>query len=240
MNLGVPRHKVARVPEFREVTYSEKHWELLRRLREEALKIMNCLRNCGLVPLIHGSIARGDVREDSDIDVVIPYVVPPYSIELCLEKCGYHIYGRYIIKATPAHTPKGYIELDPKGLVTVSFPFGALSPREVEFYKFGGSLDAKGLASNMRVPGVSKSLILVIPTETGHKEAPVVGYESYVAKVLGISVDTVLERVRVLTKRDKYGRTGTFIKYVLLPEESFESALRRLIKTGKLSFDSLA
>jgi len=43
-----------------------------------------------------------------------------------------------------------------------------------------------------------------------------------------ISVETVLDRVRVLTRRDKIGRTGLFIERELLPDETFESVLKKL------------
>ncbi len=229
-----PKHKVERVPEFREVVYSEERWRLLKALRREALSIMECLRRCGLKPLVHGSIARGDVDEGSDIDVVIPYIVQPFIVELCLERCDYTLVSKYVIQATPASTPKAYIELDQKGLKTVSFPLRHLSPREWEFYRFGGLLGINGIREGRRVSGVNKSLILIIPTREGHREAPVIGYEGFVSKLFGISIETVLERIRVLTKRDRHGRTGVYLKYVLMPGESFEEAINRLIKEGRI------
>ncbi len=230
----VPKHKVERTPEFREVLYDEVRWRILKELRNDALRIMNALTSCGLKPIVHGSVARGDVDKGSDVDVVIPYVVQPYLVELCLERAGLTLMNRYVVQATPAMTPKAYVELDAHGLRTVSFPLRHLGTREWEFYRFGGLLDIEGLRAGKRVPGVNKSLVLIIPTPRGHREAPVIGYEGYVAKVLGISVETVLERVRVLTRRDKRGRTGVFLKYVLAPNESFEEAINRLIEAGKI------
>ncbi len=232
MNYKVPRHKVVRNPEFRDVIYDENHWKLLKRLRSEALNIMINLIRCGFKPITHGSIARGDVNRGSDIDVVIPYVVQPYLVELCLEKHGLTIHNKYIIKATPKSTPKAYIELDLEGKRTVSFPLSKLSMREWEFYKFGGLITYDDIVAGKRVPGVNKSLILIIPTKEGHREAPVIGYEDYAAKVLNISIETVLERIRVLTKRDRYGRTGVFLKYILRSGESFEEALDVLKSKG--------
>ena len=231
-----PRHKVVRVPEFKEVIYDKSRWDLLRELRREAQKIMLTLSRCGFSPVVHGSIARGDVSKRSDIDVVIPYTVQPYLVLTCIENSNLHTYSKYIIQATPASTPKAYIELDPEGLKTISFPLGHLSPREWEFYKFGGLLDIQDLKEGKRVPGVNKSLLLIVPTKHGHKEAPVIGYEDFAAKVIGISIETVLERIRVLAKRDMYGRTGVFLKYVLVGDENFEEAYRRLVKSGKIKY----
>lgn len=224
----MPKHKVIHTPEFRDVVYSSERWSLLKSKRDEAENIMGTLTNCGLKPIVHGSIARGDVNKGSDIDVVIPYTTQPYLVEYCLERNGFTPVTRYVIKATPASTPKAYIELDPEGLKTVSFPLGDLSPREWEFYKFGGMIDLEALKNGVRVPGVNKNLVLIIPTESGHKEAPVTGYEGFVAKVVGVSLETVLERVHVLTRRDAHGRTGVFIKYVLAPVETFEEAVDKL------------
>ncbi len=231
-----PRHKVVRVPEFKEVVYNSSRWRLLRDLRNKALKIMLALSKCGLSPVVHGSITRGDVSRRSDIDIVIPYTVQPYLVLTCIEGSELHVYSKYIIQATPASTPKAYIELDPEGLKTISFPLGHLSPREWEFYKFGGLLDITNLREGKRVPGVNKSLLLIVPTEYGHKEAPVIGYEDFTARIIGISIETVLERIKVLTKRDAHGRTGVFLKYVLVGDENFEEAYRRLVKSGKIKY----
>jgi len=48
-----------------EVKYDEKRWRLLRRLRAEAIKIMDALRDFHIFSVTHGSIARGDVSEKS-------------------------------------------------------------------------------------------------------------------------------------------------------------------------------
>jgi len=229
-----PRHKVVRTPEFKEVVYDSGRWKLLKSLRSEALRIMEVLTRCGISPVVHGSVTRGDVSRRSDVDVVVPYVVQPYLVLTCIEGSGLNIYSKYIVQATPASTPKAYVELDPEGLKTVSFPLGHLSPREWEFYRFGGLLDVSELRKEKRVPGVNKSLRLIIPTKYGHKEAPVIGYEDFTARVIGISIETVLERVKVLTRRDAHGRTGVFLKYVLVGDENFEEAYRKLVKSGRI------
>jgi hypothetical protein len=230
----LPKHKVLRIPEFSEVIYNSEHWNLLRKLRNDALDVMKKLISCGFRPVIYGSVARGDVDPSSDIDVVITYTVEPYRIINCLELRGYIPKRKYIVIATPSSTPKGYIELDDLGLKTVSFPLSPLNPREYEFYKFGGLLTYNDLVKNIRVPGVTKQLVLIIPTDVGHKEAPVIGYEGFASKLLGISIETVNERIRILTRRDRHGRTGVYVKYELAPHESFEDGIRELIKQGKI------
>ncbi len=225
---SAPKYKVAWNPEFREVIYSRKRLEILKNLRDEAAKIMMCLKKCGIIPATYGSIARGDVTEGSDIDIVIFEVIPPFRIEFCLEGCGYTLRKRYVVKATPSSTPKGYLELDPEGRKVVTFPLRSLSPREWEFYRFGGLITLKEVGEGRRVSGVNKNLILIVPTSKGHRELPVIGYESLASRVLGISVETVLERVKVLTRRDLHGRTGVFLNYVLAPDETFEDIYRKL------------
>jgi predicted nucleotidyltransferase len=228
------REKVLRKPEYREVVYDEKRWELLRMLRGEAIRILKILGSRGIRGIVHGSIARGDVWEGSDIDVFIPYTPPPYLIEYVLESANYKIYSRYIVVATPNSTPKAYIVLDELERRVVSFPLAKLKPKEYEFYKFGGLLDLEGLLANKRVPGVDKRLVFIEPTKNGHRESPVIGYESIVANKLGISIDTVLERVRVLSRRDEIGRTGVFVKYELSPDEDFGSALEKIMRKNPI------
>jgi predicted nucleotidyltransferase len=228
------REKVMRRPEYREVIYDEKHWGILRALRNKAIRILKPFYQAGIEAIVHGSIARGDVWEGSDIDIFIPFIVPSYRVEYILESSGYTIYSRYIAIATPSSTPKAYIVLDPEEKIVVSFPLLKPSMRELEFYKFGGLLDLNGLLKDRRVPGVDKRLVLIEPTEKGHRESPVIGREDEVASILGISIDTVLERVRVLTRRDEIGRTDVFVKYELSPDESFEEALIKISERNPL------
>jgi predicted nucleotidyltransferase len=90
------------------------------------------------------------------------------------------------------------------------------------------------LRKGVRTPGVDKRLKLIEPTDRGHRESPVIGREGYVARLLGISVETVIERVRVLTRRREHGRTGVFLKVELNPEDSVEEAVARVARENPM------
>lgn len=211
-----------------EVEYSRDVWELLREKRNRAIKIMRILSHLSREVIVHGSLARGDVKPTSDIDIVVIQPVSPGLLELSLERAGYTVYHKEIVQATPNYTPKIYFYLDPEEEIVVSTPLSDLKEREREFYKWGGELDLPGLLEGKRVPGVSKDLKLIIPTERGHKEIEVVGNESIVARVIGVSIETVLERVRVLERRKEHGRTGVFLKVTIPAGESVESVIDEL------------
>jgi len=215
--------KPARRPEVREVIYDEGRWELLRSLRARAMRIMEALETRGIRSIAHGSLVRGDVRRTSDVDIFIPEPPPSAIIELALELSGFKPVRRLLVQATPAYVPKAYIELDER--TSVSFPLAKMRPVEREFYSFGGELGLEGLRAGERVPGVDKRLMLIEPTERGHVESSILGREGEVARLLGISVETVMDRVRALLRRDEIGRTGVFLKRELGPDESFEAVL---------------
>ena len=209
-----------------EVIYSEKRWRLLQRLREQAVEIMEPLEMAGLNCVTHGSIARGDVSANSDIDVFIPNPSGSFLIESTVERAGLTINQRVLVQATPVYAAKGYIELDPQHIV--SFPLMKMRPLERDFYRFGGEATLQTLKAGKRVVGVDKRLMLIEPTEQGHIESSIVGRENAVAKLLNVSVETVLDRVHALLRRDEVGRTGVFIKRELAPDETFEMVLQRL------------
>jgi len=221
---------LAKKPQLRaemlEVKYDAEHWRLLRKLRREAIKIMDVLNNSHIFSIVHGSIARGDVSEKSDIDIFIPEVISSFIVETSLERAGIPISRRILIQATPIYSIKAYIEID-EGR-SVSFPLSNLRKTEREFYKFGGEATLEMLKQEIRTPGVDKRLMLIEPTDEGHIESSIIGRENEVAKLLGVSVETVLERVHILSRRDKIGRTGVFIERELSPDETFESALKEL------------
>ncbi len=212
----------------RSVHYSESRWRLLEDKRRKALTVMESLSGLHATVVTHGSIARGDVSEDSDIDVVVLEPVPPSILELHLERRGLKIVGKELIQATPSYTPKVYFYLDYAEERVVSLPLARLKPREREFYKWGGEIDVTGLKRSVRVPGVNKDLLLIVPTSYGHVEYPVEGREHEVARILGISIETVLERMRVLGRRREHGRTGVFLKVEIEPETPVEEIIRKL------------
>lgn len=230
MSRANPKHKVVRVPEFRDVVYGDDRWFLLKSLRNVAVEVMKVLVQCGYSPIVHGSVARGDVDRESDVDIVIPYITTPAVVEACLDRGGLRVYSKTLVRATPKSALRALYELTLSGDVIVSYPLERPSPRELEFYKFSGSISYEELARGVRVPGVTKSLVLIIPTETGHREAPVVGYEYYVARLLGVSIATVEERVEVLRRRDEVGRTGLFFRVTLDPSASIEEAIRKAVR----------
>jgi len=212
-----------------EIAYDEPRWRRLSDLRERSTEIMRILDRAGIRTLVHGSVARGDVDSKSDVDILIPYVVPSHKIELSLVMSGVELSARRISEATPSHAPKAHVYLTPEEDLSVTFPLLDFRSLELEFYAFGGMLNLKGLLKDRRVPGCTKRLTLIEPISTGHIESPVVGHESEVAKIVGVSVGIVRERVRVLRRRDEIGRTGTFLDVELGEDEIFESVLKAIV-----------
>ena len=72
-------------------------------------------------------------------------------------------------------------------------------------------------------------MMLIEPTPKGHVESSIVGREGEVARLLRVSLETVLDRVHALLRRDRIGRTGVFIERELAPGETFELVLKRLM-----------
>jgi predicted nucleotidyltransferase len=89
-------------------------------------------------------------------------------------------------------------------------------------------LSAEGLSVAPRVPGVSKKLLLIMPTPEGHTESSILGREAETARLLDVPVDIVKERVRVLGRRDRIGRTGVYLREELAEGSSFEETLKFL------------
>ena len=212
--------------ECKEVTYSPTHWSLLKEYREKAAKMLVALESSHIKAIVHGSIARGDVTPKSDVDIFIPEPPSSFLVETALEKSGLTFNSRYVVQATPNYAMKAHIEIDEK--TTVSFPLMCMRKVEREFYKFGGEMGLNSLQQNLRVAGVDKRLMLIEPSVKGHLETSIVGREEQTAKLLRVSVETVLDRVRALLKRDEVGRTGVFIKKELTADETFELALKKI------------
>ncbi len=217
----------ARTADVREIAYGEERWRILAELRGRALEIMVPLERSGFRPIVHGSVARGDVNRGSDVDVVVPYVVPSFKLELALQGAGLEPARRELVMATPWQLPKAHLYVEDDRSVT--FPLVKPKQNELEFYYFGGGVDVAKLKKDARVPGVDKRLMLIEPTPRGHVESPVRGHESSVAKTVGVGLEIVRERVQVLTRRAEVGHTGIFVKRQLAPEESVEEVFQRLI-----------
>lgn len=209
-----------------EVFYDQRRWELLRSFRSRAVEIMEALSSFHLNSVVHGSIARGDVNPESDVDVFVWDAPSSFMVEMALERAGIPVNRRILVQATPSYAVKGYIEIDRQR--SVSFPLVKLRSVERGFYRFSGEASLKMLKDDVRVPGVDKRLVLIEPTPRGHVESSVIGREEEVASLLNVPVETVLDRVHALTRRDAVGRTGLFIKRVLAPDETFEMVLKGL------------
>ncbi len=214
--------------EYREEFYDSEHWDLLARLRRKTAHLMEILEKANLESVVHGSIARGDVSIESDIDIFLETPASSFSVETALEKRGVDIERRLIVQATPTHAMKAHIEIAERA--TITFPLVKMRKVEREFYAFGGNVTLQGIREGLRVPGVDKRLILIEPTHKGHRESTVTGREEQVARILHLSVETVFDRVRALTRRDRVGRTGVFVEAELSDSETFEMTLDRLAK----------
>ena len=212
--------------ERREVVYDDVRWNILKQLRERAVQVMEPLEAHHLRSIVHGSIARGDVSKTSDIDIFLPDPPSSFFLETVLERSGFSVGYRTVVQATPFYALKGYIGLDER--TCLSFPLVKLRPVEKDFYRFGGEATVSALREGKRVCGVDKRLMLIEPTKEGHVESAVVGREEEVANILGVSLNTVLDRVHALLRRDEIGRTGVFIEKQLAPNETFEQTTKKL------------
>ncbi|MCW4034822.1 MAG: nucleotidyltransferase domain-containing protein [Candidatus Bathyarchaeota archaeon] len=210
-----------------EVFYDQNRWAILNELRQKTVELMEILNSAHLQSIVHGSIVRGDVSKTSDIDIFLPTPPSSFIIETYLERSGFRSYQRKIVQATPLYALKGQIELDQQ--TSISFPLVKMRLTEKEFYKFGGEATAQFLKDQKRASGVDKRLMLIEPTTDGHIESSVVGREEEVSNILDVSLNTVLDRVRALVRRDKVGRTGVYIEKELESDETFEQALKKLV-----------
>ncbi|RLI41839.1 DNA polymerase subunit beta, partial [Candidatus Bathyarchaeota archaeon] len=106
--------------ECKDVFYDAKHWNLLNNLRAKAIRVMEALEKFRLEAIVHGSIARGDVTEKSDIDIFIPHQPSSFIVETALEQAGIPIKSRLVVQATPSYAMKAYIELGENTSVSFS------------------------------------------------------------------------------------------------------------------------
>jgi predicted nucleotidyltransferase len=208
------------------IQYNNNHREFLKKIRLKTIQIMETLDNSNLKSIVHGSVARGDVSKTSDIDIFLPNPPSSFIIETILERSGFKTNQRTIIQATPTYALKGYITLN--HYTSISFPLVKLRPVEREFYRFSGQISLDLIKKNERTLGVDKRLMLIEPTKEGHIESAIVGQEKEISTLLKISLNTVLDRIGALKRRDKIGRTGVFLKKELGSNETFEQVLKKL------------
>jgi predicted nucleotidyltransferase len=211
---------------YEKVNYSKEDWTILKSKRKIAINLLEMFTKEGFNPYVHGSIARGDVHDSSDIDIIFLRQIPSFQIELILNKNGFNNYFREIIMATPLDTLKLYFYLSE--LETITIPLSKLEKKTKEFYDFGGKINLNLLKSGLRVAGIDKRLVLIKPTPKGHKESSIIGDEANTAKELGIGVDTLYEREKVLLRRERYGKTGVFLKREIQINETTEQVLKKL------------
>jgi predicted nucleotidyltransferase len=208
------------------IIYTKMDWKLLKEKRKTASFLMNIFQKEGIKPFVYGSVARGDIHQESDIDIIIPQMISSYQIEFILHKNGYSNYFREIIMATPTDSIRLYIYLSE--LETITIPLSKFDKRNMEFYDFGGKISLKELKNNLRTSGIDKRLVLIKPNSRGYDEYSIIGNEHLAAKELNVNIDTILERKKILLKREKHGRTGVFLKRQLTINESTEKVLKKL------------
>ena len=214
------------------IIYSKEDWALLEKKRHYAIILLELFTKEGLNPFVYGSVARGDVHEYSDIDIIFTQQIPTFQIELTLNKNGYNNYFREIIMATAKDSIKLYIHLSE--LESISLPLSKPNKKLIEFYDFSGKVNLKQLKSDVRVSGIDKRLVLIKPNSNGHEEFSIINNESIAANETGINIETINERKKVLLKREKYGRTGVFLKRPLEIHESTEAVLKMLANKSSI------
>ncbi|MBY8983126.1 MAG: nucleotidyltransferase domain-containing protein [Candidatus Lokiarchaeota archaeon] len=217
---------------YREIIYSDEQWKIFEEKRIQAIKLLEIFERQSFNPYVYGSVARGDVDESSDIDIIIPHKIPSFKIEFILNNNNINNYTKEIIMATPNDSIKYYIHLSELECITI--PLTKLDRTSLEFYSFGGKVNYNQLKNMVRVPGIDKNLKLVIPTKKGHKELSIIDQESIAAKKVGVSIQTINERKRVLLRRKRYGKTGVFLKRELSLDETPEDILEKIARKNSI------
>ena len=219
------RTRVERFVE-REVIYDKTHWLLLDEKRRKGVELLEYISRMGARGFIFGSVARGDVHKGSDVEIIIPDHTLVSFIDVILSQ-RYNVIEKEIVQATPRSAIKVTFRL--RDYVEVVVPAVPLTEKEHEFYRYGGMIGLPEASdSRNRVPGVDKRLCVIVPTQRGHIEYSIIGRESEVARLLGVSPEIIEERKRMLTKRDTVGRTGTYISIKLGPDDDIARTLKAL------------
>lgn len=216
----------------RYVRYGQRRWEILDQKRRKAMEVMECLSRHGFDPILYGSVARGDVDEESDIDVFLPTVPNPDLVESIVERELGGFVKRSLVQATPSHAVKGYIYIDE--LTMVSFPLVDMKQSELDFYNVAGHVKLDDLKRGIRVPGMNKELVVIIPVEDGHVEFPAEQDPDVAASLIGARPSAVRERIAVLRKRRELGRAGVYREVYLYNNDNFGSALKELLRLNPL------
>lgn len=217
---------------YRHVVYPEERWKILRRKRERAEEVMEALSGIGRSSVVYGSVARGDVRESSDVEVFIQHALSPELVEARIEEALGGWERRVLVQATPRHVVKGYIFIDDE--TTVSFPLIEMLPAEEEFYGVAGRATLEDIRAGRRVPGMNKSMTVIVPVGDGHMEFPAYRDPDVAAKLIGVSPRAVKERIAVLSRRRNHGRTGTYREVTLGRDDSFGGVLRKIAARNPL------
>ncbi|MFX1547789.1 MAG: hypothetical protein ACFFCU_16420 [Promethearchaeota archaeon] len=219
----MPREKIVRHTGREFHRYTEDEWSLLKKFRKHAIHILDILEQTKIKGFVHGSVARGDINDTSDIDIHIPIQIPSFKLDLIDDL---QFIDRRIIMGTPNSTIRGILSTHDE--ITISFPLTIPNEREDEFFRFSGLLYSDDLKMDRRVAGVTKQLLLIEPEEEGYWLSSIIKYKSKAIRILSISQRIIEERIRVLDRRDQIGRTGVFLDHTLAPNENFEHVLKSL------------
>ena len=76
--------------------------------------------------------------------------------------------------------------------------------------------------------------MFIEPTGEGHMASSILYREREVARIIGVSIKIIKERIRVLKRRKKVGRTGILLSVQLENEEVFENILRKIAASNPI------
>ncbi len=226
------REKVVHHLDPRFVTYSSSHWDLFDRFRQRSIPVLEALLQRNLTGYVFGSVARGDVSETSDIDITIYELVSSFQVDLALEMANLSVQKKEIVMATPSSVVKGLYYLGDD--LTLSLRLTRFTRNPFDFYRYGGWVNLNEIRRGIRKCGVNKALVVINPTDDGHEEFALMEYKQRAKDLLEVGVETIDERIRVLSRRDKVGRTGVFLSESLPPDAHFESELKQIANQNSL------